>query len=767
VSKIYIDQFGGISPRIDPKLLGDTMAQKAENCRLISGKIVPLNGLTKIVNAATLYDQVNGTIPAGSKRIYLWRHWIDSAHWLTWDHDVDVVRGPIADDDKYRIFYTDSGMPGTAQNPTMYVKAFFLGADPATLPDGYSGRTPADDGYVVTRQAKLAEGQDTLLITPTDRTGFMGTFLVNMSGVATMDISTISSDGKTVADSTKDISTIVTSSFVPSSVTRDKYTGGWIAKGYFPTGLSSTIGNLGKTSIRGVHIDSISVSSGLKDGLGNALSTTSPSLSPTQFVDGNEFVLADAYGQYGTAKVFISFTSPIITIDGWTAQRSMMECTVSVVPTFTQGPTSLEYVSYVQTVVDDWGMEGPPSDPTVDIEWMPGQLMMITGIGSNVPSGGHARLYRTAAGTNEDHFYYVPYSIDGTEIDDEGIPQGTASFPDTLDDASLAEELPLFENPPDDLMGLVALPNGTLAAFHPGDPTTTDQSRELCFSGVNYPHSWPTEYRETTQFDIVGLGVAGNDLAALTKGYHEMATGNDPSMITMTRLVTPYACVSKQSITTINGMICFACAQGIAAIAGGVVHLLTNKYYSGKEWAPLLPAGLRMQSYDTGLVGFFADGGIMVDLDPADSAKIGITTTNLLVGELNYTTVGGMFLDIESDTMYLIAYDADSQATNIYSWNTDSNNPMWATWKSKNFSGNRLVNWTSMRLVCSAYPVGANAPVVNFIPEGGISMQGVTVTSQVSRRIPKMKPERCWAVQVTTKDQCDGLFVGTSMQELV
>lgn len=92
-----LESFSGIVPKSGPTQLQDNQAQIARNLRLQSNEIRPWKGQTLAytpvtANLKTIYkfDGPTGTNPV----------------WLEWDSDVDVVRGPVADTEELRLYFT-------------------------------------------------------------------------------------------------------------------------------------------------------------------------------------------------------------------------------------------------------------------------------------------------------------------------------------------------------------------------------------------------------------------------------------------------------------------------------------------------------------------------------------------------------------------------------------------------------------------------------------------------------------------------------------
>jgi hypothetical protein len=103
---INLNNFGGILPKIGPKLLPPNSAQIAQNVDLGSGRLVPNLALATVAGE---------TLTASAIRAYLWRYKDSSdteqTKWLNWATDVDVVQSPVALDAYSRIYYTGDGAP--------------------------------------------------------------------------------------------------------------------------------------------------------------------------------------------------------------------------------------------------------------------------------------------------------------------------------------------------------------------------------------------------------------------------------------------------------------------------------------------------------------------------------------------------------------------------------------------------------------------------------------------------------------------------------
>lgn len=111
---IRISDFHGISPRIHPSLLNPGMAVRAHNCRLKSGKLVPLRRPSRVtVGNVHLLGGLESK--AGAKSMYCWKHTTATGEvavdYLLFKGVVEFAEGHIADDEYDRIFVAgDTGV---------------------------------------------------------------------------------------------------------------------------------------------------------------------------------------------------------------------------------------------------------------------------------------------------------------------------------------------------------------------------------------------------------------------------------------------------------------------------------------------------------------------------------------------------------------------------------------------------------------------------------------------------------------------------------
>lgn len=108
MSAIIVNNFNGLKPIVNAKLLGPTDAQVANNVRLVSGALVPLKSSTTVVT---------GQLAAPKTIFPYYGDTAESSDWLEFSADTDVMRSPIADDAYSRLYWTKAGdVPRYAPN---------------------------------------------------------------------------------------------------------------------------------------------------------------------------------------------------------------------------------------------------------------------------------------------------------------------------------------------------------------------------------------------------------------------------------------------------------------------------------------------------------------------------------------------------------------------------------------------------------------------------------------------------------------------------
>ena len=656
---IKLDKFEGIVPRVTDKLLPERAAQTAQNVDLLSGRLQP-------------FEDVGTATAIGASKIsaYLWRR-NSSSEWLTWTTDVDVVKGPIADDTKERIYYIDNGTMkvtgwttekvtrnvglSTPSKPTI-AKEWYFALSKVTLTDWiYQGGIKTDEQTCTLISAVRNEDE----ITYTFRSDLLGDVGLPREAYAQLHIADPTGTG-TPAEST-----------IPTDA------------------------HMADQDRNNIYVDTVPLLSG---GV-----------------------------QYGTFQV-VNQTGRIINWNPWT---SVGQSEITLTCKLNYKKPSTQYQYYVQTFVDDWGQEGPASAISDRIEWIPGEKITVTLPGAT-PAGeniAYRRIYRSAAGTSEDEFFFVAEQA-----------HGTGTYVDALTDAELGEVMPQFKNPDSGMSGLIVMPGGYMAAF---------KGKTIYFTEPWMPYTWPAQYEVTIDYNVVAIHASGNDIIVMTTGTPYIITGSHPELTTVTRLMQKQACVSKRGVTQVGHMVLYPSPDGLVGVEGGQARLLTEKFYRKEDWAALTPENLIAACYDKKYHGWSGSKSIIFDFDEELSA---ITTTD------EQTT--GLHEDIQTDSLYLI------QGTDIVQWRGAATF-LKTTWRSKEFQLAKCFDWKCCRIISDSYPIdGSGEELTLKLYANNVLVQTTEIFNDDIRMLAIMRPERIWSIQVETYNPVDEIIIATSIEAL-
>lgn len=210
-------------------------------------------------------------------------------------------------------------------------------------------------------------------------------------------------------------------------------------------------------------------------------------------------------------------------------------------------------------------------------------------------------------------------------------------------DEDAGEVMPFLVSAPSDLVNITTVPGGFFAGFK------RSNLREVRFSELNVPTSWPDLYAYSVHDDVVGLGVTLNSVFVLTRGMPWVITGTAPESMSASVLASQQGCVSARSICVMDGAVFYASGDGICMLRDGVttVGVVTEKVFSKRDWAELKPSSCVMIAYDGALHFWFLDrpdaGGYVVNFNDGKAA----VTTNDEVAK-------AVCVDPVTDKMYFV-----------------------------------------------------------------------------------------------------------------
>lgn len=265
-----------------------------------------------------------------------------------------------------------------------------------------------------------------------------------------------------------------------------------------------------------------------------------------------------------------------------------------------------------------------------------------------------------------------------------------------------------WHEPPDDLQGLVAMPNGFMAAF---------RGNEILFSEPWYPHAWPIAYRMSITGRIKAIAPAGSALIVLTDDYPYILTGAHPDSMSQERIEIMSPCASAESVVSDGYSVMYASRDGIAAIsASGQHQLLTRSLFDIEDWRRYSPYSAVGMSYYGAYVMFYHEGG---DAQNIKALALNVQDSPPLV-ELDIEGIASHKEVFLTDDARLLEYDADPEQT------------LDGLWRSKVFTLPYHKNLSAMA-VDAEFDDGT--VVVRLIGDG-VQRAEMTVTGPGAVRLP-------------------------------
>jgi hypothetical protein len=230
---------------------------------------------------------------------------------------------------------------------------------------------------------------------------------------------------------------------------------------------------------------------------------------------------------------------------------------------------------YTYTNVSQFGEESQPAPLSNQVSWQSGQTVTLSGFSAAMGSRTvtKQRIYRSQTGfSGQTQAFLIAERSTGF----------ASNFTDNIAPETFFEPVPSIQwsPPPDDMKGLVSMPNGIMAAF---------SGREILFSEPFIPHAWPVGYSLTTDYDIVALGVFGKMLLVMTTGHPYVVSGTHPDNMLMERLELNMPCINPAAVVDLGYSIAYPSTDGLVLVSVNGSSLVTEQLLSRSEWQRMLP----------------------------------------------------------------------------------------------------------------------------------------------------------------------------------
>ena len=688
---IKLQRFLGKAPRIAPELLPDMAAQTATNVKLYSGDLIPYPQPVIVGNHG-----LTGVAPTTLHALY------DSADdpvWLVWDEDVDIATPAGAENtEEQRFYYTGDGAPKVSTyalatgGATPYPADYYdLGlALPTQTPTAtetvFTTKTTAtyerDAGGLVTMTTSAVHGlKSGAFVTISGFTNRVGTY--NQAGT-TITV-TIIGHGLAIGSrvllrftsgaATANIFTVATTptadTFTATSTTSATTSGNvdWDITNLNATSIEVTV--LGPTTFTytspGFQVSVISSSDGRVDLAGD---TQARSYLYTWFTPWEE----ESIGSEPSDEIFIK-EGQVVTISNLPTSK----------PAGKNQVQGIRLYRTLSTVADTEYLR-------LATLWFPVAVSTVVGTTvtttqpHNLSVGNYFKISTGVVGgevtdvTNDFTFVYTggvgSGGAGGTLYHDVSENPGTSTprywgdgsydFIDDFNVTSLLNALVTddYDPPPAGLRGLIEYNNNILVGF---------AGNELYFSEPGQYHAWPRAYKKEIPYNIVGLAVFSGYLLVATESYPYLVAGNDPVVLSLTRVDARYPCLNKRSIANMGFGVMYATHDGLALYSTTTgPQLATRLLYNSDTWnADLDPTTLIGTAYKDTYLAWHSTGGISFERDD----RVGGFFVDLVTAEQPEAT---WYDPLTNKLYYATGTDGD-----VYLWDdlTQPSQPF--EWKSK------------------------------------------------------------------------------------
>lgn len=635
---VKIEDFMGMMPKRDKRLLPGNLSQTAANCKLWTGALDPLHAPLPVFTPTK-----RGTIQSFYR--------IDdreggSDFWMHWQQDVDVIRGPVVDA-RQRFYYSGNYEPRVCT----YEMAV-LGTDTVNGANNY----PASFGESVSTYyprafyalgvpnpyERFAIGSITGGVAAAVSRAYVLTF-VTAWGEESGPSPAFTRSG--APDGTWNISAIPVAPTQTGNITAASFVNGvatiyctnihWARKGHRIVFAGVT----GMTELNGEQTLSdascIKVWSTNRERNANVAKIYLESITGLKV--GQRMVMTNL------SDASFNVTAAITAIDIDNKAVSYSNAGANVAKTADTGGRLIMAEMKVELASASAYVSG--GTWTREAPW-------------NV-TGMTKRIYRTLTGTAETKYQLVAE-----------IAAATTTYGDAVADLDLGPVLATsgYDVPPGDMISIDLMSNGIAVGA---------SGNEVCFSEQFVPYAWKVANRQPLAWPIVGVATYGQVVVACTQGMPQRLSGMTPDTISMDDPQAVFPCVSKRGIRSLGWGVVYPSDQGLVIVSQQGTELLTQAYYSRDEWQQLANGGVFSCSmmYDNRYYAFWtnSDGaGECLTFSPKDPKAV-LTQNSQLVS--------GAWMDPETG----IAYVMDEDTGQIGQWDAHPALTLTAEWLSKQY----------------------------------------------------------------------------------
>ncbi len=315
--------------------------------------------------------------------------------------------------------------------------------------------------------------------------------------------------------------------------------------------------------------------------------------------------------------------------------------------------SNTETIHYAFTWVTSLGEETPPSPLSIGLDWSPGLIVRVNSFDATPPNRlfTKKRIYRSqtsASGTTA--LYFVAEVSEALTTYDHDL--AAEPFVELISSTD-------YDAPPIGMTGIIALPNGVMAAF---------DGQEILYSEPYLPHAWPKKYRMKTDYPVVGLVAFGSTLAILTTGTPYIAQGTHPDSMIMEKIEQNYPCVSKRGIVDLGYAAAYPSTDGLITISqGSGAQLATKNLFTREQWAALEPSTFRASQIDGRYIFSYGSPGTLGFISLTGEVPFYLEEDQGPIALQFHVETGKTFL-LEANGKDVVSFDDFAEPVKPYSW---------------------------------------------------------------------------------------------------
>jgi len=721
MAAVKITNFLGKAPKISPELLPNTAAQIARNCKLYSGDLIPFVEPVVFANSGR-----TGTI----RTLYALKDPVTKDYvWLSWANVIDIATPSASDDEEQRFYYTGDGKPkvstydlATTGSPPFPTEYYDLGlplptqkltTSAASFTTKTSSSFARDAGNIVTLVTSAAHGlKSGTSVTISGFSFRTGTYSQSGTTVTvTLTGHGLASGATVVLDFTS--GTAVDGTFAATVTDANTFTVVASAAATTTGDVRLDIRNLNGTNVSCTVINSTTITYFSPGPQITTISNSDGKLDIGGLTQARSYVYA-WFTPWDEESIASKPSDDLFIKEGQVV-------TVTNIPT--AKPTGDNFVRGVRLYRTLPAVSGTDFF-LLNTLWFPTRVVSGSrtanvsrvrtefphnfGVGDRFKiSGASTSSFNITDGIvtdiiNDYTFEYAQVAANQAQIAlttgdvyhdvSEDPPTSAAvywgdagnfDFVDDFDSKALTIilESDNYEQPPEDLQGLVAIQNNILAGF---------SGNVVYFSEPGVFHAWPSEYAITLEHNIVGLASISGFLLVLTDAYPYSVSGSDPATFSQSRIDANYPCLNRRSIVNMGFGIVYATHEGLAVFSPSIgPAIITKLLYNSDTWrTDLDPSTLVATFYNDNYFASHSTGAITYERDNRDQ------------------NVGGFFVDHDY-TFTATWYDSPTNklflvsGTNgdILEWNVPTQPSATMQWKSKTIVTKDFINLGAARVI--------------------------------------------------------------------